>query len=453
MAALGADPIELRRVATDMRESQEGILAASRRVGGGVRSSGWRGTDARGFMARWHTHETRLSATAALLADAARELDRHATEQEKASAGGAAMAATDAHPSGGDPAHPSELPVRTESIRADTNLAMALGIETGTVLTIERMADGSAVVWIRDSAGVNAETGVGGSIGLDDFGAEASAESGVSAEGTMAKGWIVDAHDVDSLLVDLAAERGSDLLGRGIDLLVGGPLQGTLWSFAGTGPGRRAADAMEDILGLGLGDPDFTELSLGVGADGGVGLTTGVPLAGAGVVAATSVGISRGPGGESLVISGRGSVESDVVSKQPDAAAESRVEIPLSGGDVDVTVTTRSVAGESYTLTQDTYTIPESEIGEVVDAATSGDVVSAAGEALELIGPFEEPVHSVTAEGYGTKSGIDGLGGDAKLGIKAEVDIGISRESVEYGPAAAPAALGKPAEGGAGGTW
>ena len=71
MAVLGADPDQLRDLAKQMRVSGVVISEAAKRIGGQLRTSDWKGTDARDFGARWRSSEAQLVSSGQLLRGAA----------------------------------------------------------------------------------------------------------------------------------------------------------------------------------------------------------------------------------------------------------------------------------------------------------------------------------------------------------------------------------------------
>ncbi|MEU2199800.1 hypothetical protein [Isoptericola sp. NPDC019482] len=83
---LGADPEDLRRLASAFERAGEGLEDDARQIGTKIRASGWDGPDARRYLSAWDSqHKPVLLSVGRELASSATTLRREAKAQEKAS--------------------------------------------------------------------------------------------------------------------------------------------------------------------------------------------------------------------------------------------------------------------------------------------------------------------------------------------------------------------------------
>lgn len=246
--AIGADPHQLLAAARAARAGAQELERIAGRTGATLTTLDWRGPDAARFRHEWNArHRRTLREAAGALRRGSSELERHALEQELASAGTASptMATRSRPVSVGDAvaAAPGrgllpELPLSETRFSGGVELRAGVGLALGSgELTIAELPDGRVRVTVAEASGIGVVAGAGATldVGVGDETMLRTAE-GMSIDGRARLGglrrtsWEVDADRVDDLLIALALRRAAEAAP-----MVFGPIGGALSMATGLG--------------------------------------------------------------------------------------------------------------------------------------------------------------------------------------------------------------------------
>ena len=342
MAQIGADPEDLRALATELRAAGAQMDRTARTVAALVRAAPWHGPDAGRFRAGWADRQRSLGVAGTGLRDAAAELDGHIDQQERASRAAGGTAGTSGAPAaaapspvlGGPPAPVPDrlstatdagppprgepLPLRAEQWVLGGEAAALLGGRGRMALTVEALPGGRSMVWLEDAAGAYLTAGIGAGIGLDDGpGAELGVDGSVGVTGVRRRGWEVADGDVGGLLARLGLARALE-----------------------AGPLAPLAGVVTSAVGLDVPDPVVADQLVAVEVEGGPDATLGLPLAGVTGLVATQLGIRTRGTERSLLLHGTGAWDADLGGKGPSGSARTTVEVPVVRGDVQPVILT-----------------------------------------------------------------------------------------------------------------
>ena len=353
MARIGADPEDLRALATELRAAGSQLDGTARTVAALVRRVPWHGPDADRFRAGWAGRQRSLGVAGAGLRDAAAELDGQIEQQQRASEATGAMsggasggptatagtpgpagtpagaapgaqlpgaqlpraqmsAATDAGP----PPRGEPLPLRAEQWVVGAEAAAVLGGRGRLAVTVEALPGGRSMVWLEDAAGAYLTTGVGAGVGLDDGpGAELGVDGSVGVTGIRRQGWEVADGDVGGLLARLGLMRALDA----------GPLAPLV-------PLAPLAGLATAALGLEVPDPAVTDELVSLEVEGGPAAALGLPVAGATGLVVTQLGVRTRGADRGLLLRGTGGWDVGAGWKGPSGSTRTTVEVPVVRG-------------------------------------------------------------------------------------------------------------------------
>lgn len=327
MAQIGADPEDLRALATELRAAGAQLDRTARTVAALVRAAPWHGPDAGRFRAGWADRQRSLVVAGTGLRQAAAELDGHVEEQERASDAAAGVSgapvpqrlstATEAGP----PPRGEPLPLRVEHWVLGGEAAALLGGRGRMAVTVEALPGGRSMVWLEDAAGAYLTAGLGAGIGLDDGpGAELGVDGSVGVTGVRRRAWEVADGEVAGLLARLGLARA----------LEAGPLA----------PLAPLTGLLTTVVGLDVPDPAVADQLVSLEVEGGPDATLGLPVAGVTGLVAHQLGIRTRGTERSLLLHGTGAWDADVAGKGPSGSARMTVEVPVVRGDVQPVILT-----------------------------------------------------------------------------------------------------------------
>lgn len=448
MAVLGADPVELRGGAKQVRTSQRRISEVGKKLGARVRASSWTGPDAEAFKARWRTHESKLASTAALLGEAADSLEKNALEQLDASSARMSGMGSGGLQPGRDPDSPllEDMPTRTETYWVNAQFAAMFGLDGEARVSIEYLPDGTAVVWLEGLSGLSVEGGIGFHGGADGAGIGLQASAFGRASEASRLGWRMDGEDVEGFIAAAVASHaverasGDAFIPDSFDLsdlpLVGAVLPGfvkeaTLESVLN--PLGKALSDWFDTTGISAGDPDHRERAVGLAFGGGLDADLGLTLAGAGVVGGLSAGLRSSPGGLSLRVSGSATSRAEVAGRGYERSVDKAVEVSLDEeGPAHLMVTTTTRHADTQMLSVETYEVTRRAREQLIEAVADGDLRGAGEDLAGIADSLGHPLDSATVHGEVDRDAIDDIGGEVSVGPKGEMRGGAGREVVRY---------------------
>lgn len=359
MTSIGADPDALDHLARALSGASSELDGVVRRVDGALARSGWSGQDGVRFRRSWTGVQRRRLQDAALRCRTlSRQVARSADEQRRASTStGAPTARGRLAPLHDSTVHRGELTASIGPITASL---------AGT-LAIEEVGDRRRVTYsdeARVGAGVTAGRGTTARLGDVDASSGAVAAADASLENTVRRTWVVDADEVDGLLLALAVEQGLTHLPGVLERAQsqGARVLGVLGDAVGIeapesvrrlGDGTAVAMGAlpvpirtEDLVGVELSGTALA--ALGVGATG-LGSGGPRPAGGAASGSTVRVGTAVDGGRSSLVLEAEGDAAARIGAGfggrravLGPGSSSVRVEVPVdSGGEpMLITITT-----------------------------------------------------------------------------------------------------------------
>ncbi len=448
MGELGADPIQLRELASTMRSEGRRIDSSLRRVTGLLRGASWRGRDADRFTSHWSGHLGVIHQMTAALDGAARELERNADEQLRASQGGAVPpSVTSVPPNGtatgggdhpeasmsataGDPGPPpvgDPLPLRTETWELGGAIAAGLGMKGAARLTVMELPGGRSMVRLEDVDGFTASVGASAEFGFDGGpGVELGGDAGGELSVHNSDAWYVDSDEVPGLLARLGLR----------ELLNAGTLSPGL-PFASRSPVGVLWEKGADLIGLGAPEPAVSDKIISLGGSAGLTAAIGVPVLGASGAVAQSVGVRQRADGPSLVVGARAEYSATAPGGAPSGGSDIELEIPLKGTDEQRMIITRTTASSDGEVTERIVArYGRDEIGrhakEAAVAVRDGDP-SAAAEALDAMWRNLDPrAEWSDAAGGVVDDDVHSFDIGAALGLDLSASVDGGRRVVTY---------------------
>lgn len=224
MTVLGADDVELDRLADRLRGASGSLHRTRATITAEIRRVAWLGPDAEAFRSRWTgTHAVRLQSIAERLQTAGELVAKQAEQQRRASEGGDVALPgpgpnVDVEPP--DPAPPSPPPeslppdrvVRTELVRGEIAVGVsAIQGKAEVAFLIEYLANGQVRVTevVGVHGGVGVDTGARAHLDLGEAELRSGAMAGASALAGLRFGrtWEVPQDELDELAVAVALEK------------------------------------------------------------------------------------------------------------------------------------------------------------------------------------------------------------------------------------------------------
>ncbi len=446
MGELGADPVQLRELASTMRSEGRRIDSSIRRVTGSLRGASWRGRDADRFATRWNEHLRVIHSATVGLDEAAGELEHNADEQLGASQGGSGSLSTvprhgtavegrdppkDSMTSApGDPGPPpvgDPLPLRTETWELGGAVAAGLGMKGAARLTVAELPGGTSMVRLEDVDGFTASVGASAELGFDDgAGVELGADAGGELSVHSSDAWYVDSDEVPGLLVRLGVR----------ELFNAGTLSPGLPFASGSLPGA-LMEKGADLVGLGAPEPTVSDKIISLGGTAGLSAALGTPLLGASGAVAQSIGVRERSDGPSLVVGARAEHSTTAPGGGPSGGSDIEVEIPLEDGDeprMVITRTTDSPDGEVLERMVAGYDRDELD-GHAKDAARAVREADPSGAAEALGAMWQDlDLRAVWSDAVGgvVDDDVHSFDIGAALGLDASASVDAGRRVVTY---------------------
>ncbi len=447
MAELGADPVQLREVSREMRNTQRQLEDSQSRLSSMTRAVPWHGRDADRFRADWTGSVRRLRRAAHELGEAADVVERNAVHQERTSEaeaptfagrtlhGSAALEARSATTSWPDGHVP--IPERVETWVIDGEVAAAFGVRAGSRLVIEDLPGATSMVWVQDSAGALVSGGAGFEFAVDEsrgatFGADASAGITLSER----RGWEIADGDLGTFLAKVGIGEALDR----VPALGGNPLSVSPVELPLIGS---AVDSALDGIGLGPGDPQVHDHLAAIEAEAGIAAAASVPLAGVSIEGSESIGLRERGDRRSLLWEVEGSYGTEMGGGGSAGSGSVSVELPWDetdpahSGNQTVIVTTTTTEGADVRTTRHVQAVDAEIAGDVLGHAAKQVVLGDPSQAAEALAPVllsidPESAWTDTASGL-LRDDLHGVDLSSTLGGKLGASIRGGRTVVEYG--------------------